>query len=107
MDVFDLREHVVRQYAGFTRSFTTIRAVDLKARVDGLPRFQNRPEIPDPAAVMGADYPTDTFRGLKRNELARYGEYRTERLVLEAWDRMFGRWQEAMVPTGSPGGVQA
>ncbi|MBM3260275.1 MAG: hypothetical protein FJY99_11080 [Candidatus Sericytochromatia bacterium] len=56
---------------------------------------------------MGADYLTETFRGLKRNELARSGEYRTERLVLEARDRMFGRWQEAMVPTGFPGGVQA
>ncbi len=29
----------------------------------------------------------ETFRVLKSNELRQYGEYRTKRLVLEAWDR--------------------
>ncbi len=43
--------------------------------------------ILDPAQVMGADYPTETFRVLKENETRRFGEYRTGRLVLEAWDR--------------------
>lgn len=43
--------------------------------------------ILDPAEVMGADYPTETFRVLKENETKRFGEYRTARLVLEAWDR--------------------
>ena len=36
---------------------------------------------------MGADYPSETFRVLKENETKAYGEYRTRRLVLEAWDR--------------------
>jgi hypothetical protein len=44
--------------------------------------------ILDPAAVKGVDYPSETFRGLKHNEMKRFGEYRTGRLVLEAWDRM-------------------
>jgi len=35
-----------------------------------------------------ADYPTETFRGLKSNEIRQFGEYRTRRLVLEAWDRL-------------------
>jgi len=35
---------------------------------------------------MGSDYPSETFRVLKEKELAEYGEYRTQRLVLEAWD---------------------
>lgn len=43
--------------------------------------------ILDPAEVMGADYPTETFRVLKRNELREFREYRTRRLVLEAWLR--------------------
>ena len=43
--------------------------------------------ILDPATTHGPDYPTVTFPGLKKNELAKYGEYRTRRLVLEAWDR--------------------
>lgn len=44
--------------------------------------------ILDPADVMGEDYPSETFRVLKSNEIKKYGEYRTQRLVLEAWDRM-------------------
>ncbi|WP_168642897.1 Eco57I restriction-modification methylase domain-containing protein [Dolichospermum sp. UHCC 0259] len=44
--------------------------------------------ILDPADVYGADFPSETFRVLKNNETKRFGEYRTQRLVLEAWDRM-------------------
>jgi len=44
--------------------------------------------ILDPADVKGADYPSETFRVLKTNEIRRYGEYRTARLVLQAWDRL-------------------
>lgn len=33
---------------------------------------------------------SETFRMLKSNELRQFGEYRTQRLVLEAWDRLFG-----------------
>lgn len=46
--------------------------------------------ILDPASVMGADYPSETFRVLKNNELKQYGEYRTARLVLAAWDALAG-----------------
>ena len=42
----------------------------------------------DPADVKGLDYPSETFRVLKKNEIARFGEYRTARLVLQAWDRI-------------------
>jgi hypothetical protein len=35
---------------------------------------------------MGEDYPSETFRVLKDKEMAEFGEYRTRRLVLEAWD---------------------
>jgi hypothetical protein len=44
----------------------------------------------DPTDVKGAEYPSETFRGLKKNEEARFGEYRTQRLVLEAFDRLNG-----------------
>ncbi len=37
---------------------------------------------------MGDDYPSETFRVLKEGEVRTYGEYRTRRLVLEAWDRL-------------------
>ena len=53
----------------------------------GLTRDQLR-YILDPADVKGPDYPSETFRVLKKNEIARFGEYRTARLVLQAWDAM-------------------
>lgn len=33
-------------------------------------------------------YPSETFAVLKRSEMREFGEYRTQRLVLEAWDRL-------------------
>jgi hypothetical protein len=44
--------------------------------------------ILDPADLLGEDYPSETFRGLKSNEMKEFGEYRTRRLVLEAWDKL-------------------
>jgi len=55
------------------------------ARAYGLTRDELR-YILDPTDMMGPDYPSETFRVLKNNEIARYGEYRTARLVLAAWD---------------------
>jgi hypothetical protein len=44
--------------------------------------------ILDPSDVCGENYPSETFRVLKERETKEYGEYRTQRLVLEAWDRL-------------------
>jgi hypothetical protein len=57
------------------------------ARAYGLTRDELR-YVLDPADVMGENYPSETFRVLKNNEIKEFGEYRTRRLVLEAWDRM-------------------
>lgn len=59
----------------------------LYAHLYGLTRDELR-YILDPADVMGTDYPSETFRVLKNNEMQRYGEYRTRRLVLHAWDQL-------------------
>jgi hypothetical protein len=59
------------------------------AHLYGLNRDELR-YILDPADVIGPDYPSQTFRVLKNNEIRQFGEYRTQRLVLEAWDRLFG-----------------
>jgi hypothetical protein len=44
--------------------------------------------ILDPQDVCGADFPGETFRVLKDKEIRQHGEYRTKRLVLEAWGRL-------------------
>ena len=63
------------------------------ARLYGLTRDELR-YILEPAdapfgpggALLGPDYPSETFRGLKNKEERAFGEYRTRRLVLAAWD---------------------
>jgi hypothetical protein len=54
-------------------------------------------EIGDPLDPAGydarraaSDFPGETFRVLKDKEFRQFGEYRTRRLVLEAWDRLEG-----------------
>jgi len=51
--------------------------------------------ILDPADVHGPDFPGETFRVLKAKEQTKFGEYRTRRLVLEAWDRLASRRGDA------------
>ena len=41
--------------------------------------------ILDPSSVYGPDYPSESFRVLKEKEIAEFGEYRTMRMVLEAF----------------------
>ncbi len=42
--------------------------------------------ILDPQDIYGPDFPGETFRVLKDKEIREFGEYRTKRLILEAWD---------------------
>ena len=43
-----------------------------------------------PRTATGQTFPGETFRVLKEKEERLYGEYRTRRLVLEAWDKLQG-----------------
>ena len=70
------------------------RRAQLRAELDayyahlyGLTRDEVR-YILDPKDVYGEDFPSETFRGLKGKEIKRFGEYRTRRLVLEAYDEL-------------------
>lgn len=70
------------------------RRAQLRAELDawyalayGLSR-ENLRYILDPKDVRGVDYPSETFRVLQNNEMKKYGEYRTQRLVLAAYDKM-------------------
>ena len=42
----------------------------------------------DPSEAESPEYPSVTFPGLKKNEIKLYGEFRTRRLVLEAFDKL-------------------
>jgi hypothetical protein len=81
-------------YQGAPFAFSADRRAKLRAELDayyarlyGLTR-EELCYILDPESVMGLDYPSETFRVLKNNEEKIYGEYRTHRLVLAAWDAL-------------------
>jgi len=42
--------------------------------------------------VYDPNFLGETFRVLKEKEEKQYGEYRTRRLVSEAWDRLEAKW---------------
>ena len=81
-------------YHGDPFTWNPDRRAHLRAELDayyahlyGLTRDELR-YILDPTDIHGPDFPSETFRVLKNNEIKQYGEYRTQRLVLEAWDKL-------------------
>ena len=60
----------------------------------------------DPKEVYGEDFPREIYRVLKEKEVRQFGEYRTRRLVLEAWDALEGtpvsRVPMPAMPTPAP-----
>lgn len=57
------------------------------AHLYGLTRDELR-YVLDPTDVFGEDFPSETFRVLKEKGEKDFGEYRTRRLVLEAFDKL-------------------
>ena len=81
-------------YAGPPFAWDEARRATLRAELDawyarayGLTRDELR-YVLDPSDTHGPNYPSETFRVLRENEIRRHGEYRTRRLVLDAWDRL-------------------
>jgi len=81
-------------YGGPPFAWNDDRRAHLRAELDawyalayGLTRDELR-YVLDPKDVMGPDYPSETFRVLQNNERTKYGEYRTQRLVLSAYDEL-------------------
>jgi len=81
-------------YHGEPFRWDEVRRAQLRAELDayyarlyGLTRDELR-YILDPKEVHGEDFPGETFRVMKEKEVRLYGEYRTRRLILDAWDGM-------------------
>ena len=59
---------------------------------DILDQWEEVRDLLDPAGyaarVAASTFPGETFRVLKEKELRQFGEYRTRRLVLEAWEQL-------------------
>lgn len=82
------------------------RRAHLRAELDAVYAYLyglNRDElryILDPADIYGPDFPSETFRVLKDKEIRQFSEYRTARLVLQAWDRFSADGTFASLGTG-------
>ncbi|MBY5870318.1 Eco57I restriction-modification methylase domain-containing protein [Rhizobium leguminosarum] len=81
-------------FNGHPFEWNTARRSALRAEIDafyaikyGMTRDELR-YILDPTDVMGDGYPSETFRVLRNNQIREFGEYRTRRLVLEAYDQL-------------------
>jgi len=74
------------------------------SQVFGLTRDEMR-FILDPKETEGEECETETFRVLKNSEMREFDEYRTRRLVLEAWDRLEVGSSQPNVPVHSEQGL--
>ena len=81
-------------YIGEPFPWNPDRRARLRAELDayyatlyGLTRDEQR-FVLDPADVLGRDYPSETFRVMKTNERREFKKFRTQELVLDAWDRL-------------------
>jgi len=96
-------------HAGPPFAWDEARRAQLRAELDaffarkyGLTRDELR-YVLDPADAKGPDYPSETFRVLKEREIREFGEYRTQRLVLDAFDQLAGtRIDESPIKLGQP-----
>jgi hypothetical protein len=81
-------------YSGPCITWDVVERTQLRAEIDAyyahlyrLTRDELR-YIFDPKDVFGEDFPSESFRVLKEREIKEFGEYRTQRLVLEAFDKL-------------------
>jgi hypothetical protein len=92
---WDLREFAIDMgFDGNPFEWNEQRRANLRAELDayfahlyGLSREELR-YVLDPKEIFGNDFPSETFRVLKERELNQHGEYRTQRLVMTAFDEL-------------------
>ena len=60
----------------------------LRCELDAIYAHMYHLERTDLEWILDAEEPSQSFPGLKRNELREFGEYRTQRYVLQAYDQM-------------------
>lgn len=95
MDVFALRQHLIEDYSRFARSFTTIRADDLRQGVDAA--YASGRYWPEPLIQINPRY----LRGRTTAELAMTGEL--HRLTAQCFQIGLYRHQEQAIAFGARG----
>ena len=75
-------------YDGPPFSYDEERRHRLKCELDAIFAHMYQLERTDLEWILDAPEPSASFPGLKRNEMRKFGEYRTQRYVLQAYDQM-------------------
>ena len=78
----------------------------LKCEVDAIYAHMYNLERTDLEWILDASEPSQSFPGLKRNELREFGEYRTQRYVLQAYDQIAGGEGPNLSAESQPAGEQ-
>lgn len=73
-------------YDGPPYAWDEVRRLQLRCEIDAIIAHLYGLDRADLEWILDAQPPSESFRGLKNKELARWGEYRTMRLVLESYD---------------------
>jgi hypothetical protein len=88
-NVFDFRDQLVHEYSSFSRSFSKIAAADISVKVEQ--EYSEGRYWPEPLIQINPNYrrsATVQQLAAKGDLHAAFGEYRTQRLVLAAWDAL-------------------
>ena len=75
-------------YNGPPFSYDEERRHRLKCELDAIFAHMYQLERADLEYILDAPAPSSSFPGLKRSEMQEFGEYRTQRYVLQAYDQM-------------------
>lgn len=75
-------------YQGPPFSWDEHRRLCLKCELDAIFSHMYRLDRTDLEWILDAPPPSSSFPGLKRNEIKEFGEYRTQRYVLHAYDQL-------------------
>lgn len=76
------------------------RRLQLRCEIDAVIAHLYQLDRPDLEWILDAQPPSESFRGLKHKEIAKWKEYRTMRLVLESYDLLAAG---KPLPTDTPG----
>ncbi|GAI98467.1 unnamed protein product [marine sediment metagenome] len=100
MDVFDLRDTLIKDYADYSGSFVRIRDSRIKNHVQA--ELESTLLWPDPLRYFptprdAVDYIMETFPIVKKKDIKAHGRYRTKVTILEIYDD-----KQRAIDTGIP-----
>lgn len=75
-------------YQGPPFTWDDVRRHRLQSELDAIFSHMYRLDRADVEWILDAPPPSSSFPALKRNEISKFGEYRTQRYVLHAYDQM-------------------